>query len=88
MSGTYLALAKDIYIELNEAHSLDMKNLHDNYLPELYTERSINIDYVDDRISTPDVRVNPKRIKGIVLTNKYDSSSGHYLFYLFNNKIC
>ncbi|CAF5001584.1 unnamed protein product, partial [Rotaria sp. Silwood1] len=24
---------------------------------------------------TPDVRVNPKRIKGIVLTNKYDSSS-------------
>ncbi|CAF1544501.1 unnamed protein product [Rotaria sp. Silwood1] len=75
MSGTYLALAKDIYIELNEAHSLDMKNLHDNYLPELYTERSINIDYVDDRISTPDVRVNPKRIKGIVLTNKYDSSS-------------
>jgi acyl-CoA hydrolase len=50
MSGTYLALAKDIYIELNEAHPLEMKGLHDIYLPELYSGRPINIDYVDDRI--------------------------------------
>ncbi|CAF4882054.1 unnamed protein product, partial [Rotaria sp. Silwood1] len=76
MSGTYLALAKDIYIELNEAHPLDMKGLHDIYLPELHSGRPINIDYVDDRIGTPYVRVNPERIKGIVLTNKYDSSPG------------
>ncbi|CAF0950776.1 unnamed protein product, partial [Adineta ricciae] len=76
MSGTYLSLAKDIYIELNEAHPLDMKGLHDIYLPELHTGRPINIDYVDDRIGTPYVRVNPERIKGIVLTNKFDSSKG------------
>jgi len=50
MSGTYLALAKDIYIELNEAHPLEMKGLHDIFLPELHTGRPINIDYVDDRI--------------------------------------
>ncbi|CAF4678285.1 unnamed protein product, partial [Rotaria sp. Silwood2] len=50
MSSTYLALAKDIYIELNEAHPLEMKGLHDIYLPELHTGRPINIDYVDDRI--------------------------------------
>ncbi|CAF1560281.1 unnamed protein product, partial [Rotaria sordida] len=50
MSGTYLPLAKDIYIELNEAHPLDMKGLHDIYLPEIHTGRLINIDYVDDRI--------------------------------------
>ncbi|CAF3285500.1 unnamed protein product [Rotaria sp. Silwood2] len=50
MSGTYLALAKDIYIELNEAYPLEMKGLHDIYLPELHTGRPINIDYVDDRI--------------------------------------
>ncbi|CAF1302270.1 unnamed protein product [Rotaria sordida] len=76
MSGTYLPLAKDIYIELNEAHPLDMKGLHDIYLPEIHTGRPINIDYVDDRIGTPYVRVNPEKIKGIVLTNKYDSSPG------------
>ncbi len=50
MSGTYLSLAKDIYIELNELHPLDMKGLHDMYLPEKYKGRPINIDYVDDRI--------------------------------------
>jgi len=50
MSGTYLALAKDIYIELNQAHPLEMKGLHDIFLPELHTGRPINIDYVDDRI--------------------------------------
>ncbi|CAF3490388.1 unnamed protein product [Rotaria socialis] len=76
MSATYLALAKDIYIELNEAHPLEMKGLHDIYLPELHTGRPINIDYVDDRIGTPYVRVNPEKIKGIVLTNEYDSSPG------------
>ncbi|CAF3250540.1 unnamed protein product [Rotaria sp. Silwood2] len=76
MSATYLALAKDIYIELNEAHPLDMKGLHDIYLPDIHTGRPINIDYVDDRIGTPYVRVNPEKIKGIVLTNKYDSSPG------------
>jgi acetyl-CoA hydrolase/succinyl-CoA:acetate CoA-transferase len=50
MSGTYLSVAKDIYIELNLAHPLDMKGLHDIYLPELHRGRPINIDYVDDRI--------------------------------------
>ncbi|CAF2054294.1 unnamed protein product [Rotaria magnacalcarata] len=76
MSSTYLALAKDIYVELNEAHPLEMKGLHDIYLPELHTGRPINIDYVDDRIGTPYIRVNPERIKGIILTNKFDSSPG------------
>ena len=50
MSGTYLSLAKEIYIELSEAHPLEMKGLHDIYLPELHTGKPINIDYVDDRI--------------------------------------
>lgn len=50
MSGTYLSMAKDIYIELNEAHPLEMKGLHDIYLPELHSGRPIQIDYVDDRI--------------------------------------
>jgi acetyl-CoA hydrolase/succinyl-CoA:acetate CoA-transferase len=76
MTGTYLELAKDIYIELNEAHPLDMKGLHDMYLPHSYTGRPINIDHVDDRIGTPYVRVNPERIKGIVLTNLLDSTKG------------
>jgi len=83
MSGTYLAVAKDIYIELNLAHPLEMKSLHDIYLPELHTGRPINIDYVDDRIGTPYVRVNPERIKGIVLTNKFDSSKRKVFFFFF-----
>ncbi|UJR16280.1 hypothetical protein I4U23_003186 [Adineta vaga] len=68
--------SKDIYIELNQIYPLDMKSLHDIYLPELHPGRPINIDYVDDRIGTPYVRVNPERIKGIVLTDKFDSSKG------------
>lgn len=74
MSGTYLSMAKDIYIELNEAHPLEMKGLHDIYLPELHSGRPIQIDYVDDRIGTPYVRVNPEKIKGIVRTELFDSS--------------
>lgn len=50
MSGTYLSLAKEIYIELNQKHPLEMKGLHDIVLPELHTGKPINIDYVDDRI--------------------------------------
>lgn len=50
MSGTYLSLAKDIYIELNQAYPLEMKGLHDIYVPESHTGKAINIDYVDDRI--------------------------------------
>ena len=52
MSATYLALAKEIYIELNEAHPLEMKGLHDIFLPELHSGRPIQIDYVDDRIGS------------------------------------
>jgi len=74
MSGTYLSLAKQIFIELNEAHPLDMKGLHDIYLPELHSGRPIQIDYVDDRIGTPYVRVNPEKIKGIVRTNLFDAA--------------
>jgi acetyl-CoA hydrolase/succinyl-CoA:acetate CoA-transferase len=50
MSVTYLSLAKDIYIELNLAHPLDMKGIHDIYSSEIHTGRPINIDRVDDRI--------------------------------------
>jgi succinyl-CoA:acetate CoA-transferase len=50
MSATYLAFAKDIYIELNEKHPLEMKGLHDIYLPQSHSGKPINIDYVDDRI--------------------------------------
>ncbi|CAF1199763.1 unnamed protein product [Didymodactylos carnosus] len=76
MSGTYLALAKDIYIELNEAHPMEMKGLHDMFLPDSLHGRPINIDHVDDRIGTPYFQVDPKRIKGIVRTNVFDSAKG------------
>lgn len=52
MSATYLALAKEIYIELNEAHPQGMKGLHDIFLPEMHSGRPIQIDYVDDRIGS------------------------------------
>ena len=51
MNGTYFSLAKKIYIELNEAHPMEMKGLHDNYRPELHPGRPLNIEYVDDRLS-------------------------------------
>lgn len=50
MSATYLSLAKEVFIELNLAHPLEMKGIHDIYLPELHSGRPINIDHVDDRI--------------------------------------
>lgn len=92
MSGTYLSLAKEIFIELNVKHPLEMKGLHDIYIPELHSGKPINIDYVDDRIGwflffsssefslnclgRPYVRVNPEKIKGIVLTDVFESSKG------------
>ena len=50
MSATYLSLAKEIYIELNQAHPMQMKGLHDIYLPSMYSAQAIHIDHVDDRI--------------------------------------
>ncbi|MCB1193549.1 MAG: succinate CoA transferase [Leptospiraceae bacterium] len=75
MSATYINHAKEIFIELNENHPLELKGFHDIYLPDLPPKgRPIFITHVDDRIGAPYVKCDPRKIKGIVRTNLLDSN--------------
>ena len=73
MSPTYIQFAKEIYIELNVNHPLELKGFHDIYIPPLPPEgRPIFITHADDRIGSPFVRTDPEKIKGIVQTDLPD----------------
>ncbi len=75
MSNTYINLAKEVYIELNEHHNMELKGYHDIFQPEPPPHgKPINVTRVDDRIGRPYVQCNPAKIKGIVKTNLIDSS--------------
>lgn len=70
MSPTYVQFAKEVYIELNSHHPLELKGYHDIYLPDPPPlGRPIHITQVDDRIGVPYVACPPEKIKGIVRTS-------------------
>lgn len=73
MSPTFVAYAREVFVELNEAHPLELKGYHDIFLPELAPHgRPIHITSVDDRIGVPYVSCDPGRIRGIVKTHRRD----------------
>ncbi len=73
LTPTFLTYAEEIYIELNAYHPVELKSYHDIYIPPPPPHgRPIFITHVDDRIGSPYVRVDPKKIKGIVRTNLPD----------------
>jgi len=70
---TFLTQAKKILIELNSRHPKELLGFHDIYEPTSPpNRRPIPICNAEDRIGTQRVWVDPKKIVGIVCSNKED----------------
>ena len=70
---TFLSQAKRILIEVNSRHPKELLGFHDIYEPKSPPHRSpIPICSADDRIGTQRVWVDPKKIVGIVESNRED----------------
>ena len=75
-SPIFAQYAKNILIELNLAHSESLIGIHDIYIPEAQGERNpISIFDPKDRIGTIGIKVDPEKIKAIVLSNDQDAPS-------------
>jgi acetyl-CoA hydrolase/succinyl-CoA:acetate CoA-transferase len=69
LSPTFIEYAREVFVELNEYHPLELKGYHDIYLPDPPPHgRPIHITCVDDRIGVPYMQCDPAKIKGIVKT--------------------
>jgi len=77
ITPTIAALADKIIIELNSFHPKTLKGLHDIYEPlDPPYRREIPIYKPSDRIGSPILKVDPKKIICIVETNKADEVGG------------
>ncbi|KAA6323813.1 Propionyl-CoA:succinate CoA transferase, partial [termite gut metagenome] len=75
ITPTVCRLANQIIVELNSAHSKKMIGLHDIYEPlDPPYRREIPIYKPSDRIGTPYLQVDPKKIVGVVQTNIPDEA--------------
>lgn len=75
VSPTVCNLADQIIVELNAAHSKNMMGMHDVYEPlDPPYRREIPIYKPSDRIGTAYVKVDPKKIVGVVEVNKPDEA--------------
>ncbi|MBD5188496.1 MAG: succinate CoA transferase [Muribaculaceae bacterium] len=73
ISPTIAAMADKIIIELNSGISRKLEGLHDLYLPaDPPYRREIPIYNVNDRIGSPYLYVDPKKVIGVVPTNVTD----------------
>lgn len=73
IAPTIAKMAKHIIIELNSAISTKLEGLHDLYLPaDPPHRREIPIYNVNDRIGSPYLYVDPKKVLGIVKTHCTD----------------
>lgn len=73
ISTTIAQLAKHIIIELNSGISKKLEGLHDLYMPaDPPYRREIPIYNVNDRIGSPYLYVDPKKVLGVVHTNATD----------------
>ena len=73
-NAIFVDMAKEVIIELNIGQPLTLEGIHDVYDPGMPGERGpIPISKVDDRIGMPYIKVDPAKIKGIVITNTLDT---------------
>ncbi len=72
-SANFVAEAKHIIIELNMLMSADFEGLHDIYLPTGRPRDPIPLRSSSDRIGTPYIPADPKKIIGIVISHEPDS---------------
>lgn len=69
-------MAETVIIEINLAQPAELEGFHDIYLPELPPNRKpIPLNYVNQRIGEPFLRVNPNKIRYIVESNKLDETT-------------
>jgi propionyl-CoA:succinyl-CoA transferase len=72
-SPTYLSRAEKIILELNAHHPAALLGMHDIFEPQdPPTRQEIHIHHPSDRIGSPICVVDPKKIAGVVLTDKPD----------------
>ena len=77
MSATFLKDADRIFIELNESQPKGLMGFHDVYVPKSPPNRPpLPIYQAGDRIGTPYIKVDPKKIAGIVTTQIPDNTPG------------
>jgi acetyl-CoA hydrolase len=75
-SNTYLRLAEKVLIELNGVHPASLLGIHDIFEPEDPPARQeIPVYEVNDRIGSPICVIDPKKIAGVVLTNRDDEAA-------------
>ena len=73
---TICRLADKIIIELNSFHPQEIRGMHDIYEPaDPPVRREIPIYTPSDRIGTPYIKVDPKKIVGVVETNNQPNGS-------------
>ena len=73
IAPTGLKLAEKVIIEINEYHSKELRGFHDIYeTANPPFRREIPIYSAGDRIGSQVVKIDPKKIVGIVMTNKAD----------------
>jgi succinyl-CoA:acetate CoA-transferase len=75
-SSIFVEKAKSVIVELNLAQPLALEGIHDIYEAGPQGRRNpIPLTRVDERIGLAGIRVNPDKIKGIVITQSADSPS-------------
>lgn len=73
ISPTLMQVADKVIIELNEAHAGKLTGMHDIYIPATPPyRREIPIYKVNDRAGSIGVKIDPKKLAGIVRTNDRD----------------
>jgi len=66
----FVELAKKVVIELNVARPAELRGIHDIYLPR--PREPIPITAVDQRVGSPSVRCDPKKIAAIVVSQSLE----------------
>lgn len=76
LSNVYCDSAKEIIVELNITQTEALEGIHDFYTPEEQGKRKpILIEKPSDRIGTPYIKVDPSKIRGIVISEISDTPS-------------
>ena len=73
IAPTLCAVADKVLIELNAKHADRLTGMHDLYIPARPPHRkAIPIEHPADRIGSPTLRIDPKKVLGVVRTDLSD----------------
>jgi len=75
-SASFAILAKQVIVEINLNHSLQLEGLHDVYIPTYWPVRTpIPVVTPESRAGFPYIPIPPEKIAAIVISTKLDSAS-------------